>query len=114
MKSFLQNNDIEMYSTYNEGKFVIAERFIRTLKNKTYKYITSLSKYVYIDKLYDIVNQYNNAYHSAIEIKPFDVKWSTYIDSSKENNDRVPKFKIHDIVRISKYKNIFAKGYTLD
>ena len=114
MKSFLQNNDIEMYSTHNEEKFVIAERFIRTLKNKTYKYITSVSKNVYIDKLYDIVNQYNNTYHSTIKIKPFDVKWSTYIDSSKENNDRVPKFKIRDIVRISKYKNIFAKGYTPD
>ena len=114
MKSFLQNNDIEMYSTHNEEKFVIAERFIRTLKNKTYKYITSVSKNVYIDKLYDIVNQYNNTYHSTTKIKPFDVKWSTYIDSSKENNDRVPKFKIRDIVRISKYKNIFAKGYTPD
>ena len=63
-----------MYSTHNEEKFVIAERFIRTLKNKTYKYITSVSKNVYIDKLYDIVNQYNNTYHSTIKIKPFDVK----------------------------------------
>ena len=111
MKSFLQNNDIEMYSTHNEGKSVVAERFIRTLKNKIYKYMTSISKNVYIDKLDDIVNKYNNTYHSTIKMKPVDVKSSTYIDSSKEINDKDPKFKIGDIVRISKYKNIFAKGY---
>ena len=62
MKSFLQNNDIEMHSTYNEGKSVAAERFIRTLKNKIYKYRTSLSKNVYTDKLDDIVNKYNDTY----------------------------------------------------
>ena len=60
IKSFLQNNDVEMYSTYNEGKSVIAERFIRTLKSKIYKYLTSVSKNMYIDKLGDIVNNYNN------------------------------------------------------
>ena len=62
MKSFLQNSDIEMHSTYNEGKSVAAERFIRTLKNKIYKYRTSLSKNVYTDKLDDIVNKYNDTY----------------------------------------------------
>ena len=111
MKSWLEKNDIEMYSTHNEGKSVIAERFIRTLKNKIYKYMTSISKNVYIDKLDDIVNKYNNTYHSTIKMKPVDVKSNTYIDSSKEINDKDPKFKIGDIVRISKYKNIFAKGY---
>ena len=111
MKSWLEKNDIEMYSTHNEGKSVVAERFIRTLKNKIYKYMTSISKNVYIDKLDDIVNKYNNTYHSTIKMKPVDVKSSTYIDSSKEINDKDPKFKIGDIVRISKYKNIFAKGY---
>ena len=62
MKSFLQNNDTEMYSTHNEGKSVADERFISTLKNKIYKYMTSVSKNVYIDKLDDIVNKYNNTY----------------------------------------------------
>ena len=67
---------------------------------------------MYIDKLNDIFNKYNNTYHNTIKMKPVDVKSSTYIDSSKEINDKDPKFKIGDIVRISKYKNIFAKGYT--
>ena len=106
-----------MYSTNNEGKSVIAERFIRTLKNKIYKYMTSISKNVYIDKLDDIVNEYNNTYHRTIKMKPVDVKDNTYIDSmelhsSKEVNDKDPKFKVGDHVRISKYKNIFVKGYT--
>ena len=74
MKSFLQNNDTEMCSTHNEGKSVVAERFIRTLKNKIYKYMNSVSKDVYIDKLDDIVNEYNNTYHSKIKMKPVDVK----------------------------------------
>ena len=100
-----------MYSAHNEGKSVVAERFIRTLKNKIYKYMTSISKNVYIDKIDDIVNKQNNTYHRTIKIKPVDVKPSTYIDSSKEINNEDPKFKTKDIVRISKYKNIFAKGY---
>ena len=111
MKSFLQNNNIEMYSTHNERKSVVAERFTRTLKNKTYKYMTPISKNVFIDKLDDIANKYNNTYHSAIKMKPVDVTSKTYINSSKEINDKDRKFKIGDIVRISKYKNIFAKGY---
>ena len=63
-----------MYSTNNEGKSVVAERFIRTLKSKIYKHMTSISKNVYIDTLDDIVNEYNNAYHTAIKMKPIDVK----------------------------------------
>ena len=106
-----RKKDIEMYSTHNEGKSVITERIIRTLKNKIYMYMTSITKNVYIDKLDDIVNKYNNTYHNTIKMKPVDVKSSLYIDSSKEINDKDPKFKIGDIVRISKYKNIFAKGY---
>ena len=100
-----------MYSTNNEGKSFVAERFIRTLKTKIDKYMTSLSKNVYIDKLDDIVNQYNNKYHTTIKMKPVDVKSNTYIDFKKEVNNADPKFKIGDYVRISKYKNIFAKGY---
>ena len=100
-----------MYSTNNEGKSVISERFIRTLKNKIYKYMTSISKNVYIDKLDDIFRKYNNTYHTSIKIKPVNVKDNTYIDFKKEVNDKDPKSKVGDHVRISKYKNIFAKGY---
>ena len=80
MISWLQYNDTEMYSAHNEGKSVIAERFIRTLKKKIYKYMASVSKNVYIDKLDDKVNKYNNTYHSTIKTKPVDVKPSTSIE----------------------------------
>ena len=73
--------------------------------------MTSISKNVYIDKLGGIVNKCNNTYQNTIKMKPFDVKQRTYIDSSKEINNKDPKFKIGCIVRISKYQNIFAKGY---
>ena len=100
-----------MYSMCNEEKSVIVERFIRTLKNKIYKYMTSVSKDVYIDNLDDIINKYNNTYHSTIEMKTVDVKPNTYIESGKEIYYQDPKFKIDDIVRKSKYINIFSKGY---
>ena len=100
-----------MYSTHNEGKSVVAERFIRTLKSKICKYMTSISKNVYIDELDDIVDEYNNTYHTTIKMKPIDVKDNTYINADKEINDKDSKFKVGDRVRISKYKNIFAKGY---
>ena len=104
---------MDMYSTYNEGKSVIAEGFTRTLKSKSYKYMSSMSKNVYIDKLNDIVNKYNNKYHSsATKMRPVDVKSNTYINSSKEINDKNPKFKISDIARILKRKNIFGNVYT--
>ena len=111
MKSFFQSNDIEMYSIHNEDIFVVAEKFIRTLKNKIYKYMTSISKNVYIDKLDDLVNKYNSTYYGTIKMKPVDVESKKYINYGKEINNKDPKFKIGDIVRISKYKNIFAKGY---
>ena len=101
-----------MYSIYNEGKSVVSKRLIRTLKDKIDKYMTAISKNVYINKLDDVVNEYNNTYHRTIKMKPADVKDNTYIDFEKEVNDKDPKFKIGDHVRISKYKNIFAKGYT--
>ena len=101
-----------MHSTHNERKSVVAERFIRTIKNKIYKHMTSVSKNVYIDKLDDIVHKYNNKKHRTIKMKPIDVKDNTYIDFGKEVSDNDPKFKVSDHVRISKYKNIFAKGYT--
>ena len=110
-KKCLRDNDVVMYSTHNEGKSVVAERFIRTLKGKICKNMTSISKNVYIDKLDDIVDGYNNTYHTAIKMKPIDVKDNTYINTDKEINNKDPKFKVGDRVRISKYKNIFAKGY---
>ena len=73
--------------------------------------MTSLSKYVYIDKLYDIVSEYNDTYHRTIKMKPIDVKDNTYIDFKKESNNKDPKFKVGDHAKISKYKNIFTKGY---
>ena len=72
-KKWLKDNDIEMYSIHNEGKSVVAERFIRTLKNKIYKYMTAISKNVYIAKLDDIVNEYNNTYHRTIKMKPIEM-----------------------------------------
>ena len=110
-KKWLRDNDIVMYSTHNEGKSVVAERFIRTLKSKIYNYMTSVSKNVYIDKSDDIVDKYNNTYHTTIKMKPIDVKDNTYINADKEINNKDPKFKVGDRVRISEYKNIFAKGY---
>ena len=114
MKPCLEDNGIEMHSTDNEEKSVVAERFVKSLKNKIYYYMTSTSKNVYLDKLDDTVNKYNNAYNIKIKMKPVDVNSSTYIDFDKKNNKKNPKFKIGDHVKISKYKNIFAKGYILN
>ena len=96
-----------MYSTTNEGKYFVAERFISTLKSKIYKHMTAASKNVCIDKLDHIVNEYKNTCHRTIKVKPVDVKGNAYMDFSKEVNGEVG-----DLVRISKYINIFAKGYT--
>ena len=98
-----RKNAIDMYSIHNEGKSVVAERFIRTLKDKIYKYVISISKNMYIDKLDDIINKYNSTYHSTIKMKSVDVKSNTYIDSSQEIHNKDPKFKIGDIIKISKY-----------
>ena len=119
-KKWLSDNNIIMYSTYNEGKSVVAERFIRTLKNKLYKHMTASGKNVYYDVLDDIVNKYNNTKHSTIKMKPIDVKDNkrVYIDehhekdTTKSSSSERSRFKVGDRVRISKFKNIFAKGYT--
>ena len=112
-KKWLSDIDIIMYSTYNEGKSVVAERFIRTLKSKLYKHMTTISKNVYYDVLDDVVNKYNNTKHSTIKMKPIDVRDNNnkrvYID---EHNEKRSRFKVGDRVRISKFENIFAKGYT--
>ena len=114
MKSWLERNDMEMYSTENERKSVVAERFIRAVKSKIYKHMTSIPKNFYNDELADIVNKYNNRSHRTIKMKLIDVKNNTYIDFGKTVNDKDPKFKIGDHVRISKYKNSFAKSYIPD
>ena len=103
-----------MCSIHNEGKSVVAETFIRTLKTKIYKYKTSISKIVYIDKLDDIVHEHNNTYYRTSKMKPVDVKDNTYIDlmGLSRSNDKDPKFVVGYYVRNSKYKNIFAKRYT--
>ena len=111
-KKWLSSSDISMYSTYNEGKSVVAERFIRTLKNKLYKHMTATGKNVYYNVLDDIVGEYNNTKHSTIKMKPKDVKDDNkrvYID---EHNKKVSRFNVGDRVRISKFKKIFVKGYT--
>ena len=109
-KKWLSDNDIIMYSTYNEGKSVVAERFIRTLKNKMYKHMTATGKNVYY-VLDDVVSEYNTK-HSTIKMKPKDVgdnNKRVYID---EHNEKSARYNVGDRVRISKFKNIFAKGYT--
>ena len=110
-KKWLSRNNIIMYSTYNEGKSVVAERFIRTLKNKLDKPMTASGNNVYYDVLDDIVNEYNNTKHNTIKMKPKDVgnNKRVYID---EHNEKRSRFKVGDRVRISKFKNIFAKEYT--
>ena len=101
-----------MYSTYNEGKSVVAERFIRTLKNKIFKHMTAISKNVYFNVLDNVVNKYNSTVHKTIKKKPIDVTSDCYAQYNEDFNKKDPKFKVDDHVRISKYKNLFAKGCT--
>ena len=112
LKDFLKINNIEMYLTYNKGKSVVAESFIRTLKNKIFKHMTATPKNIYFDALHDIVNKYNNPVHRTIEIKPIDTTSESYAEFNEDSNKKDSKFKFGDHVRISKYKNIFTKGYT--
>ena len=105
----MKENDIEMYSTY-EGKPVVTERLTKTLKNKIFKHMAAVSKSVYFDVLDDIVDNYNNTFHRIIGMKPIDVKCGSYAEYSVDSNEKDPKFKVSDHVRILKYKNIFAKG----
>ena len=110
---FLKMNNIEMYSTFNEGKSVVAERFIRTLKNKIYKHMTAISKNIYVDVLDDIVNKYNNAAHRTIKMKPIDVIDDSFAEYNEESNKKDPKFTVGDHVRISKYKISLLKDILL-
>ena len=101
-----------MYLTYNEGKSVFTERFIRTLKNKSFKHMTAIQQNTYFDVLDDIVDKYNNSVHKTIKIKPIEVKNDYYAGYNEIPNKKNPEFKVGGNVRISKYKNIFAKRYT--
>ena len=96
----------------SEGKSVVPERFIRTLKNKIFKHMTAVLENVYFDVLDNILDKYNNTVHRTVKIKPVDVTCDSYAEYNKDSNVTRPKFKFGDHVRISKYKNIFAKGYT--
>ena len=100
-----------MYSIYNEGKSVVAESFIRTLKKKIFNQMTVISKYIYFGVVFDIVNKYNNTVHRTIKMKSIDVTSDSYAEYNEDSNKQDSKFKVGDHVRISKYKKIFAKGY---
>ena len=91
-----------MHSKHNEGKSVVPGRLITNLKNKVYKYLTSILKNADIDKLDDMVDEYNTIYHRTIKMKPADVKSGTYINFNVENNYKYPKIKVSNHVRISK------------
>ena len=112
LKRFLKINNIKMYSTYNEGKSAVAEKYIRTLKKKVFKHMTAISKNVYFDALDDMVNKYNNTVHRTIQMKSIHFTSDSYAEYNEDFNETEPKFKVGDRVRISKYKNIFAKRYT--
>ena len=112
-EKWLSDNDINMYSMYNEGRSVVAERFIRKLKNKLYKHTgTATGKNVYYDVLDAVVNKYNNTKHSTIKMKPIDLEDNNKRVHIDEHNEKDIRFKVGDRVRISRYENIFAKGYT--
>ena len=101
-----------MYSTYNEGKSVVTERCCCwTLKNDIFQHMTGISKNVCFDVSDDFINKYNNTVHRAIKMKPIDITGDSYAEYNEDFNEKDPKFKVGDHVRISKYKDIFAKGY---
>ena len=85
-KYFLKINNIELYSTHNEGESVVSERFIRTLKNKIFKHMAAISKNVYFDELDDIVNKYNNTVHKTIKTEPIDVTYDSYGEYNEDFN----------------------------
>ena len=101
-----------MYSTNNKGKSVVAERFIRMSKNKIFKHMTAISKNAYFDVLDNIVDKCNNTVHRTVKMKPIDVTSDSYAEYNEGSNVTKPTFKVGDHVRISKYRNIFAKVYT--
>ena len=110
-KEFLKMINIEMYSTYSEGKSVVTERFIKTLKNKIFKHMTAISKNIYFNVMDEIINKHNNTVYRTMKMKPIDVTPDSYAEYNEDSNKKDPKFKVEDCVRISKYKSIYAKIY---
>ena len=108
-KKFLKDNNIEIYSIYNDRESAVVEIFIKTWKNKIHKHMAAVSKNVYFDVLDDMVNKYNKTFHRTTEMKPIDVKSNSYAENNVNSNEQDPKFKVGDHVRISKYKNILLK-----
>ena len=107
-KRFLKNINFEMYSTFNERKSVVAERFVTTLKNRIFKHMTAVSNNHHFNILGDIVNKYNNTLHKTIKMKPIDFTSDSFTESNESSNEKDHKFKIGDCVRISKYKKDFC------
>ena len=97
-----------MYSIYNIGRSAVAERFIRTLKNKLFKHMAAVSKSVYFDALDDIANKYNNAVHRSIKMKPIKVTSDYYAEYNEDFNEKDDKFKVGHHVKISKKKKHFC------
>ena len=111
MQKWLDDYDILTYSTYNEGNSIVAERFIRTSKDKIYKKVTGNDSKSYLGYLNKLVDEYNNSYHQSIHKNPIDADYSS-LTEKVESSNKAPKFKVDDRVRITKHKNIFKKGYT--
>ena len=108
----VRQNNILMYSTYNERKSIIAERFIKILKAKIYKKMAANDCKSYLNYLNKLVDQHNNTYHHSIDKKPINADYSAFTEKTIDANPKAPKFKFNDRVRITKYKNIFSKDYT--
>ena len=108
-KDFLKINNIEMYSTYNQGKSVAAERFIRTLKNKIFKHMTVVSKNVHFDVLDDIVNKYNNTVNRTIKMKPIDLTDHSYAKYNEDFNKKILNLKLVTMLEIQNTKTFLLK-----
>ena len=102
-------NNIEMYSTYNEGKSVVAERFIRTLKSKIFKHMTAVSKNIYFDVLDDIVNEYNNTVYRTIKMKPIEVTCNSYAECSEDSNKKILSLKLMIVLEFQNTKIFLLK-----
>ena len=108
-KDFLKINNTEMYSTYNEGKSVVAERYIKALKNKIFKHMTITSKNVYFDVLDDIVNKYNNTVHKTIKMKPIDVTDDSYDEYNEGFNKKILNLKLMTMLEFQNTKTFLLK-----
>ena len=109
-KDFLKTNNIEVYSTNNEGKSVVAERFIRTIENKIFKHMTAISKNVYFDVLDDIVNKYNKAVHETIKMKPIEVTDHYYAEYNEHSNKKILNLKLVTMLESQNIKDILQIG----